>query len=132
MGFTVTHNFDFAGWSRQKVNKTVEAATQAVNDATLHGAETMQNIISTISNTANGKTGRIDTGDMLQSVEQRVVSSGSGAVGMFGWLDHEPSYGAKYQDPGTRTIPAMNALQDAFDQAKLEAEKSFNELIREA
>jgi hypothetical protein len=60
-----------------------------------------------------GEPGRILTGTMIDAVSSAVADGGDMVTGMFGWLQDPENY-FLYQENGTRTLPAMNALFQAY------------------
>ena len=93
-----------------------------MEDIVKRAAEAMQLRIGTATGTKSGP-GRVDTGDMIQSVKYRVEISNGAIVGEFGWLDNQEMY-FLYQEHGFThwlsgdMIPGMMALMDAEAAAR--------------
>lgn len=119
---------DVTSWAREKVHNVQRAARLAMDDTVELGKNTMEYNIATRGTAKSGKRGRIETGDMLQSVDSRVVGGGDNIVGAFGWLDQNPDY-ALYQEYGTEFIEPMLALTDAFEDAQVEFVTRFDKMV---
>lgn len=120
---------DVTSWAREKVQNVQRAARLAMDDTVELGKNTMEYNIATRGTAKSGKRGRIETGDMLQSVDSRVVGGGDNIVGAFGWLDQNPDY-ALYQEFGTSNgIEPMLALTDAFEDAQVEFVTRFDKMV---
>lgn len=118
---------DLSLWAREKIGAVRWASREAMDETVQVGASSMEYSISTRGTAKSGKRGRIDTGDMLQSVDSRVAAGGDRVVGEFGWLDREPGY-APYQEYGTEFIEPMLALTDAQEDAEREFKVRFESL----
>lgn len=81
---------------------------------------------STKTGLAQGRTGRVVTGKMRDSVDQQVRRNKNNVSMRFGWLNGRPGY-AFFQEYGTSNgIPAMHALTDA----QLEADIKVTQLLK--
>lgn len=119
---------DVTSWARERVRDVRAAGREAMDDTVELGKNTMQYNIETRGTAKSGKRGRVETGDMLEFVDGRVAGGGDKIVGEFGWLDRSPSY-SLFQEYGTQFIQPMMALQDSFDDAKVEFVARFDKLV---
>lgn len=119
--------------------QVAEQAQDLVSEAMLIGAETQRNIIETIP--GRNKTGRVDTGLMLNSVQaQRAQREGNTIEGRFGWFDPEDYF--LYQEQGFTVrsrvsgytsradVPAMHALLQGFVKAREHVRAGLQRLLR--
>lgn len=88
-----------------------ELATSAAEK----GADAIRDVIIAGGEKPTAKGGpRIKSGDMLSSVDSNVKLNGRGRIqGAFGFINGAPDY-TRYQDRGTRNIPAMLAMARGF------------------
>lgn len=78
---------------------------------------------STKTGLADGRTGRVVTGKMRDSVDQQIRRNGNNVSMRFGWINGRPGY-AFFQEYGTSNgIPAMHALTDAQLEADIELQQ---------
>jgi len=102
-------------WFEAQVDEIRDTGKNAVQETTQEGAELVRRYISTRGTAKSGKQGRIETGAMLNSVDDQIVTeSRDEIVGRFGMGD-APEY-AVFQEYGTSTIEAMYAITDAAEQ----------------
>lgn len=121
---------DVGQWAAKKIFDVQRAAREAMDDTVELGKNTMQYNISTRGTAKSGKRGRIETGDMLQSVDADVAASPLKVVGRFGWLDREPAH-AEFQEMGTQYIEPMLALTDAQEDAEVEFTSRFDSIAKD-
>lgn len=105
------------------------AQTTGVNaalDAALTGKEEMQLVIRTSGTGWKGHTGRIETGQMLESVEAEATLLG----GRFGWLKKLEDY-FHYQNEGFYNVGkgAFTEGMHAYESALLKARIRFQTLL---
>jgi len=142
---------NFGRWAETKIGSSESMVKNIVDTAVTEGASVMREIISNQGTNkdwgsswpsrAQGRKsssgiGRIDTGEMLKSVDSKIVQSGKGrTVGEFGWLNNQEEYFI-YQDKGFRhwisgeSIPAMNALRNAYTYAVYIVEAEIKKVFR--
>ena len=93
------------------------------------GVRNMRDRIATASTKtgmAEGRTGRVVTGKMRDSVDQQIRRNKNNVSMRFGWLNGRPGY-AFFQEYGTSNgIPAMHALTDA----QLEADIAIDRFLK--
>lgn len=86
------------------------------------------NATSTIRQKGSSKT-LVDTGEMVGHVTHRQTIEGGQIVGEIGIFDPEVAKRARYNEYGTRDIPARPFLRPAFDEtAPKAAEEMANEI----
>lgn len=86
------------------------------------------NAPSTIRQKGSSKT-LVDTGEMVGHVTHRQTIEGGQIVGEIGIFDPEVAKRARYNEYGTRDIPARPFLRPAFDEtAPKAAEDMANEI----
>lgn len=81
----------------------------------------------------NGKIGRIETGDMLESIDgHAAVNSRSRVQAEFGYINNAPEY-TKYQEYGTATTGWGGGIEalDAMNAAMIFFEDSLDQLTTE-
>ena len=97
-------------------------AIDAVDDGIVAGANAMKNNIATRPTTwmaeNRGKTGRIDSGNMLDAVSYELREEGDVIVGEWGWITQEAKYFLTQENGGPNTftggeIEPMNAMRDS-------------------
>lgn len=142
---------NFGRWAETKIGSTESMVKNIVDTGITEGASVMREIISNQGTNkdwgaswpsrAQGRksssgVGRIDTGEMLKSVDSKIIqSSGGRTVGEFGWLNNQQDY-FLYQDNSFRhwitgqTIPAMNALRNAYTYAVYVVETEIQKVFR--
>ena len=123
----ITKKFSGGGdpkqWAEGIINKIETGNRAALNDTIREGASTMKEYIAsrpTAWMAANaGKTGRIESRDMLNAVGSTVrVSSDDKWSGAFGWVGEQQPYFLVQEEGGRNTftggsIEAMYAKSDA-------------------
>lgn len=120
------------GWFEAKVNEMNRKNFRSLQNAMSEGEEITQTFIATRGTEGTGKQGRVDTGNMLESVDSDTKLEGPDeAIGRFGWLEKKPFY-AKYQEPGTKYIAPMYALSDAAEIVKDELIRDISNNVRGA
>lgn len=121
----------FQQWFEFKVDRMNRRAIRAVEDAAEKGDEITRHFIETRGTAKSGKRGRIDTGQMLDSVDHETLKRTSDEVIVsFGYKD--TPYWTKYQENGTTAIPAMYALQDATDEVLTDLKEDLEKVIKNA
>lgn len=123
---------DPGAWFTAKVAELNRKNFRALDNAMRGGESVTKNLISTRGTPKSGKTGRIDTGKMRDSVDSETkLDNADEATGRFGWTAESPYY-ALYQEYGTSTIPAMYALTDAAEIAKTQLLRDINNNVKDA
>jgi hypothetical protein len=142
---------NFGRWAETKIGSTESMVKNIVDTGITEGASVMREIISNQgtnrdwgaswpSRAQGRKSGstkaRFDTGQMLNAVDSKIVESSPGrAVGEFGWLNEQEKYFI-YQDNGFEhwishdSIPAMNALRNAYTYAIYVVETEIQKVFR--
>jgi hypothetical protein len=117
---------------REDIIMRAENALKQASDA---GADAMRHNISTRPTTwmreNRGKTGRIETGAMLEAVESKVSKDGHSLTGEWGWIDTQKAYFLVQENGGVNSftggsIEAMEALRDA----SIVAQEAFAKAMR--
>lgn len=110
-------------------------AQDLVSEAMNIGAETQRRIIETSGTAKSGKSGRIETGLMLNSVQSAGADRvGNTIEGKFGWRDPEEYY--MYQDDGFthylsgEDIVPMHALLQGFVKAREHVRAGLRRMLR--
>lgn len=113
-------------WLQDTINRIESENRASMSDAIQDGSQSMKEHIATRPTAwmaANrGKTGRIETGKMLDAVGSKVTSNTSQKwTGAFGWVNETEGYFLRQEDGGRNSftggeIEAMNAMRDAADQ----------------
>lgn len=86
------------------------------------------NAPTTIRQKGSSKT-LVDTGEMVGHVTHRQTTEGGQIIGEIGIFDPEVAKRARYNEYGTRDIPARPFLRPAFDEtAPKAAEEMANEI----
>jgi len=113
MGVKFTSTFDAARTQRQ-VEYAIE---KALSDALEEAVRVIQFFIATRGTPKSGKSGRVVTGKMLDSVFSEMDESGGTFHGGVGWKDHELYFSLQedgFRHLGGDMVPAMNAFMDAY------------------
>lgn len=120
-------------WLRKKIQAVTEAAKEAIQETVKDGKEAMELTIATSGTAKSGRQGRIDTGQMLESVGSEVVSETEYTMkARFGYIDGPPPW-TLYQDAGFvhwvsgELIEGTNALADAAFTAAIDLEGKLRE-----
>lgn len=114
-------------WGRDIIEQISGMNEIALEDASAFGADLMTGFIASRPTSwmaeVRGKTGRIETGQMINSVSNKFSKNSKDRwTAAFGWLDVQEDYfltqeyGGKNSYNG-KQIEAMNALSDAAQQA---------------
>ena len=123
-----------------KIDRMTSEVREAVADAGNEGATEMRQMISTRATAKGGRNpshpGRVDTGDMLNSVKSKSSSGAGGVRAQFGWLGGGPKY-FLYQEGGFRhrngvDVAGMYALADSFELVTEELKHKIGAAIRRA
>ena len=130
-------NGDPVKWFRGKVVRIESGGEEALRESMERGAEYMRYFIMTRGTEKSGKTGRIETRQMLDDVDSSTNVSEAGRVtGRFGWIrNREDYYG--FQEGGFEhvnggTVEGMYALVDASEYAFEEFQDAMSKVIRDA
>lgn len=119
-------------WFEAKVRELNKGTMQALENAMEAGENITKHNIETRGTEKSGKRGRIETGEMLNSVESEVERrSDSEAIGKFGWINKKPEW-VKYQEPGTKYIEPMWALSDAAEEVLVDYLRDMDETVGKA
>lgn len=120
-----------SAWFEQKVNQMTRRAIRATEEAAERGEEITKYHIETRGTAKSGKRGRIETGQMRDSVthatEKRTIDE---VVTRFGY-DNGP-YWTKFQEQGTKTIEPMYALVDAAEEVVADWREDIAKVVRDA
>lgn len=141
---------NFGRWAETKIGSTDSMVRKIVDTGVTEGASVMRQIISNqgtnkdwgaswpsraYGRKSSSGIGRIDTGEMLNSVDSKIVETGPGrAVGEFGWLNNQEKY-FLYQENGFQhfrgaVVPAMDALRNAYTYAVYVVETEIKKVFR--
>lgn len=127
------------------IDRMTKEVGEAVQDAVIEGEKLVKERIETSGlgvewkRSHNGRTmsspGRVDTRQMLDSVESDFKVEGNGAVGRFGWLTTFERYfglqeGGFFHKQANRKIRGMYAMQDAADQVMETLEQRIDGILR--
>lgn len=113
-------------WLDAKVQELSENSKKAIKETVKEGEETTKEYIAT---RGIKKPGRIDSSDMINSVDSRVEKeTDTDIVAGFGFYDG-PFY-TPFQELGTRAIAPMYALTDAAAEAKDTLEKKMDQAVK--
>lgn len=119
-------------WVDNKINGVDNALAATVEHVAEFGENKTKEFIETRGTAKSGKRGRIETGEMRDSVKSGTVKKGRNHhQAEFGWMSHSPSW-AKYQEQGFThvggsPVEGMFALGDAGDLAVKEAQRKLKE-----
>ena len=126
----------FDAWLRRKQGRLREVAKETVREVADDSAFTMQSIIATRPSAQSGKTGRVETGKMMDSVQSRKVHETKDALDVrFGYLRGRQLYYA-LQDQGFTHVPdgawiqGTYALDDSYEWAGSELRKRLGDNLR--
>lgn len=121
--------------------EVAKEAQKLVSEAMNIGAETQRQIIETSGTPKSGKSGRIETGLMLNSVQSAGADRAGNVIeGKFGWRDPEDYF--IYQEQGftinsrgsnytsRADVPAMHALLQGFVKAREHVRAGLLRLLR--
>ncbi len=131
---------EFVRWFRGKVENFTEAGLEAAEAFAESGREATKHHISTRGTPwgrKQGRSGRIDTGNMIDSVDSRVVEYGDDRIqARFGWIDpgKRELYFALQEGGFTiatsgAKVQGIHAIADAYTVAR---EKFRTEFIQKA
>lgn len=119
-----------SAWFEQKVDRMTRRAIRATEEAAERGEEITKYHIETRGTAKSGKRGRIETGQMRDSVshgtDKRTVDE---VVTHFGY-ENTP-YWTKFQEEGTKTIEPMYALADAADEVVADWREDIAKVVRD-
>ena len=113
-----------------KQNRIVERGREIVRDNGEYGAELVRDTVETSGTVGTGKRGRIETGDMLASVDSEYDEMPDGAKAVYGFVKDVPRY-TRYQEHGTQNIEAMNAVEDADMNVQVDFKRDIDRMMRE-
>lgn len=124
-------------WFRGKVERVESGLGDALQESMDLGAEYMRYNILTRGTEKSGKTGRVETRQMLDDVDSAVTTSAAGRqTGRFGWIRNREDYYALqeggFEHVGGSTVEGMYALVDAAEAALEEFRKLKEQAIRDA
>lgn len=144
---------DFDGWMRGLLARIDDAVDSGVQDTVEQGSRTMQELISSrgtdrqwsryylserSGNLRNHSgVGRIDSGNMLDSVGWNVDVGGVGRFGgEFGWVANQEKYFLEQENgffnPASATfIEPMNALRDAYTYSTYDVVKNITGRLKQ-
>lgn len=122
----------------KKIQLDMETRTREAEDLVLAAAEkgeaVMKHFIETRGTAKSGKRGRIETGDMRDSVGSDVRKATAEEIEVaFGWLGETPEH-AKFQETGFRhsggvQVTGMYALTDAFEEVVTDLEEDIGRIM---
>lgn len=132
---------DLVKWFRGKVAAFDEAGLEAVEAFANEGAMATKRHIATRGTEwtrRQGRYGRIDTANMIDSVDSEITTRGKNSVqGNFGWIKNRELYFALQEGGFTiwnsgHRVEGMHAIADAAELAKEKFRIVFTEKAREA
>lgn len=113
-------------WFDAKVDELSDESRKAVKETARDGEDATREYIAT---RGIRKPGRVDTSDMINSVDSRVEQeTDDEIVASFGFYD-APGY-TPFQELGTRAIAPMYALTDAADEARENLKKRVGQAVK--
>jgi hypothetical protein len=119
-----------------KPGQVTQDVAEALREIAGQGVRDMrQSVITSTTKTGRaraalgqGEPGRIVTGKMLNSIDQKITVNKNSVTMNFGWLNGRPGY-AFFQEYGTSNgVPAMHALTDAQVKARIELRRVLKDL----
>lgn len=123
---------DPRAWFEAKVRQLTSESFNALEDAMEAGENITKHNIETRGTIKSGKRGRVETGEMRDSVQSDTVKQGPDVmIGRFGWLEKKPFY-AEFQEDGTKYIEPMYALSDAAEEVKIDYLEKMEGIVRDA
>lgn len=130
----ISGRFD-AGDYERLLRRDIEAIKIAHVQGAEEAVDIMRNIISTSGRPTSRGPGRIDTGDMLEGVNERVEEEDADSISVsFGWdIDDFDKPYPVYQEfgfthvPDGAWIPGMHSLQDATDNFNAKIQNLMND-----
>lgn len=123
---------DPRAWFEAKVRELTSNSFKALEDAMEAGENITKHNIETRGTIKTGKRGRVETGEMRDSVQSDTVKQGQDTIiGRFGWLEKKPFY-AEFQEDGTKYIEPMYALSDAAEEVLQDYLKDMEGIVRDA
>lgn len=124
-----------SAWVDKKINGVDNAVARVAQETAQEGSEIVKEFIETRGTAKSGKRGRVETGDMRDSVsgQSRKVSRGVHQA-EFGWIQGTPEY-SRFQERGFNhigggAVGGMFALTDAGELEVQLAKKRLEEEIR--
>lgn len=112
-----------------KMKQIVARGSEIVRDNGEYGAELVRDTVETSGTMKSGKRGRIDTGTMLGSVNDKFEAIPNGAQSTYGFLN-PPDY-TKYQELGTQYIEPMNAIDDAHSNVEVDFKNDIDRMMKD-
>lgn len=112
-----------------KMKQVIERGSEIVRDNGEYGAELVRDTVETSGTMKSGKRGRIDTGAMLGSVNDRFETIPNGAQSTYGFLN-PPDY-TKFQELGTQYIEPMNAIDDAAANVEVDFKNDIDRMMKD-
>lgn len=113
---------------QNKMRSVIEQGRQIVRENGEYGAELVRDVVETSGTMKSGKRGRIDTGDMLGSVDDDYRDIPDGGESRYGFLN-APEY-TKYQEVGTQYIEPMQAIPEAREQVDIDFENDIDRMMK--
>lgn len=125
-------------WFKQIMERVEDGNSNAISQAVSDGENTMKHLIASRGTAKSGKAGRIETGNMHNSVTSSFNQTARGnAVGRFGWLKNREDYfgfqegGFEHARSGV-DVEGMYAMVDAYELVKQELEQAVRNNLRGA
>lgn len=124
------------GWLDNKINGVDNAVSEVAQKTAEEGAQVVKEYIDSRGTAKSGKRGRVETGNMRDSVTGRSQKVSKGVHrAEFGWIQETPEY-AKFQEQGFNhigggVVGGMYALPDAAEVEVQLAKKRLEEKIRD-
>lgn len=123
-------------WFERIADRMIDQMQDVVADAAEEGANITKHHIETRGTMKSGKRGRVETGEMRDSVTSEVKKSGGDVTASFGWIGDAKDY-YKYQEQGFNHIAGvkvegMYALRDAGIEVKKNVLEDMERIIKRA
>lgn len=116
-----------------KMKRVIERGSEIVRDNGEYGAELVRDTVETSGTMKSGKRGRIDTGAMLGSVNDRFETIPNGAQSTYGFLN-SPDY-TKFQEFGNSefavAFDGMFAIDDAAANVEVDFKNDIDRMMKD-
>lgn len=136
-------NFELVEKRLQQIpDKLLPCIQQKVAEALAVGKTSMETTVNTSGtdySLSQGRSGRVDTGEMLSEINSQTSRSGNTVNGFLGWLEGTPMW-ARYQELGFthyltgKDVEGMhaiaNASEEVWDLVRAGCEECLAEAVR--